>query len=164
MSRTIIVKPTYWSYEDDEEENALDIHIGGQRDDGQTVHIIVQNFKPYIYIELPKKITWTGGACRSLYAYLTQIIRPAILGKYKDHASLCQKQKLHYKKDVLCLRVLVPTHKGGTRLRWRLCGSRSFAIADLDCALRGLRAAFLFEDHASTSRIIWTTKLRYDLR
>ena len=131
MSRTIIVKPSYWSYEDDEEENALDIHIGGQTVDEQTVHIIVQNFKPYIYIELPKKITWTVGACRSLYAYLSQIIRPAILGKYEDHASLCQKQKLHYKKDVWCLRILVPTHKGGNRLKWRLCGSRSFAIAGL---------------------------------
>ena len=131
MSRKIIVKPSYWSYEDDEEENALDIHIGGQTVDEQTVHIIVQNFKPYIYIELPQKITWTVGACRSLYAYLSQIIRPAILGKYEDHASLCQKQKLHYKKDVWCLRVLVPTHKGGNRLKWRLCGSRSFAIAGL---------------------------------
>ena len=51
MTRTIILKPSYWSYEDNPEENELDIHIGGQTADGKTVHLIVCNFKPYIYIE-----------------------------------------------------------------------------------------------------------------
>ncbi len=131
MSRSIVFKPAYWSYEDHIEENELDIHIGGQTADEQTVHLIVWNFKPYIYIELPEKLAWTQGKCRLLYAYLGNIMRPALLGKYEDHAELCQKQKLHYKKDARFLRILVPTHKGGTRLKWRLCGSKSFAIPGL---------------------------------
>ena len=34
-SRTIVFKPSYWSYEDQTEENEVDIHIGGQTADGE---------------------------------------------------------------------------------------------------------------------------------
>jgi len=132
MSRKIIFKPSYWSYEDQIEENELDIHIGGQTADGKTVHLIVWNFKPYVYVELPaKKVAWTEEKCRILYNYLKKIIWPVCLENYEDHAKLCQKQILHYKKEALCLRILLPTHKSGIRLRWRLCGSKNFAIPNL---------------------------------
>ncbi len=75
MSRKIIFKPSYWSYEDQIEENELDIHIGGQTADGKTVHLIVWNFKPYVYVELPaKKVAWTEDKCRLLYNYLKKIM------------------------------------------------------------------------------------------
>ena len=94
-------------------------------------------------VELPThKLTWTERKCRILYDYFKKILYPIRLESFDGHAQLCSKQLLRYKKEVLCLRILLPTHKSGNRLRWRLCdsppnfvfrgGSKSFKVPNLE--------------------------------
>ena len=125
--RSNVFKASYWNYV--EEQNHLDIHIGGLTQEKKTVHIIVENFQPAVYVELPMTVSWHPGACRRLFEYIKQIMKPVQLLPYEECARLCQKQKLHYQEKCLCLRVELPTYSAGRRLAW-LC-RKNFTVYGL---------------------------------
>ena len=106
---------SYWSFVDSEQDNSLDIHIGGLDPQEQTVHVIVKNFTPYVYVELPTLAGgWSACAARMLYDYFSKIMQPLQLGSY----DVCQKRKLHYLEEAYFLRILMPTHAAGRKLGW----------------------------------------------
>lgn len=85
----------YWSYTETE-DHELFIHLGGLDDKGRTVHCRIDNFTPFVYLELPKRIKWNKVKCQTLFDFYQQ--------RYKSEGPLefrmFQKYKIHYKKSV----------------------------------------------------------------
>lgn len=113
--RTIRFKTFYWKYEDadasmggegDERDN-LEIHIAGRTADDKSVHCIVKNFTPFVYLELPKRVKWNRAKCIAVFEHFKKIL--------KNNAPLemwlLQKYKLKYKKLFNCIRMTFPTQK-----------------------------------------------------
>ena len=127
--RTLVFKPCYWSYEEDKDFHTLDIHVGGLTARNETVHVIVRNFRPWVYVQLPARIQWTAVKCKALYEHICKMAKPMELETYEDSVKHVRRQKLHYLEEAEFLRILLPTHSVGRKLAWRL--RRSFTIFGL---------------------------------
>ena len=105
--RTINFKTLYWKCEDVESESgdvaALQIHIGGRTEpseafpEGQTVHCVVQNFTPYVYLELPKRIKWNKAKCIAVVDFFKKIMKTEgpieywLLQKESNCETICKR-------------------------------------------------------------------------
>ena len=57
MTQTVF---TYdWTIEEDDDQDGNIIRIWGLDQNNKSVCLIVDDFKPYVYMELPNDITWT---------------------------------------------------------------------------------------------------------
>ena len=125
--RTIIFKTSYWSFEENETDNQLFIHIGGLTEKNESVHCTVIGFTPFVYLELPKRIKWTPTTCNDLFDYLKLIL--------KSNAPLnfvpIKKDNLYGKKEILTLYLAFPTCQAATSFS-TMCMSRKFYIKELD--------------------------------
>lgn len=131
-SRNIFFKTLYWKYEDLEEENKLQIHVGGRTapseefPDGQTVHCVVENFTPYVYLELPERIRWNKAKCIAVVEYFKKIMKDDGPVDYW----LRKKYKLHHKKLCSTICLTFPTEKATKSMAHRCRTSKSGLVID----------------------------------
>jgi DNA polymerase elongation subunit (family B) len=123
--RDVIFKANYWYHE--EIDNKSVIHIGGRTENGETVHILVQNFTPAVYVELSPRIAWNAEKCESLYQQIKDVMgdnQPVDKFRFK-------KNILHYKQPVYVLQVLFENEKGGRQLSYKFTNARGFYVSGL---------------------------------
>jgi len=122
VERTIICKANYWSFEETE-DHELFIHMGGLTTDEKSVHVRIDNFTPFVYVELPKRIKWNKTKCRTLFEFYQE--------RYKSEGpitfSMLKKYKLHYKVLTNVLFLTFPTHKTARTFSYR-CARNSVTI------------------------------------
>lgn len=129
--RTVNFKSFYWNYVETE-ENELEIHIGGRTapdpDTGetQTVHCVVENFTPFVYLELPTRIKWNKAKCIAVYEYFKKVMKSEGPIGFK----LLQKYKLQYKKLFNCIWLTFPTNKAAQNLARRCHNTKSGLFID----------------------------------
>lgn len=90
-SQTHSFYPYYWKHEDDNEDETI-IRIYGLNDRNENVCVIVKNFTPYIYIELPPRIKWTNQNAQLLGSKIDDIMKD----KKPLKKNLVFKKKLYY--------------------------------------------------------------------
>ena len=57
MSKKITFFPYHWHIEEDERN--MIIHIFGLTKKGKSIHVIIEDFKPWVFVELPLEKNWT---------------------------------------------------------------------------------------------------------
>ena len=62
MSKKIIFFSYHWHIEEDDRN--MIIHIFGLTKKGKSIHIIIEDFKPWVYVELPPEKNWTKVTAR----------------------------------------------------------------------------------------------------
>src|SRR5437868_12954145 len=102
--REITFKTAYWYYEQMKDNSSAIIHIGGRTGDNKTVHVIVENYHPAIYLQLSDKIQWTDGDVRATFKYLRDKMRVI---DYEPQ----EKFLLRHKTIVKTLKLSVATQK-----------------------------------------------------
>jgi DNA polymerase delta subunit 1 len=105
MERVVYFKALYWGVE--EVDNETRVHIGGLQRDNKSVHVIVKNFKPFVYLELPKKYDWNSDQIKMLISYFKNTMRENGPVSYSE----CNKTRLHYNEPVKCLKIYFPNQK-----------------------------------------------------
>jgi DNA polymerase elongation subunit (family B) len=125
--RTIKFKAGYWYHELFEKEHRAVIHIGGKTQQNETVHIIVENFKPTVFLELPKRIDWDRTKCKKLYEWLKE--KMGLDGP--THYNLTQKYKIHYKVLVYCICLEFPTDDAARKLKNKMSYYRGIHVPTL---------------------------------
>lgn len=65
---------SYYWFLDEKEEDVTSIRIYGINDKEENICVRVDDFQPYVYIELPSDITWTGPRAQILGNKLDQLI------------------------------------------------------------------------------------------
>lgn len=124
--RTVTFRAFYWNYTETE-ENELEIHIGGrtgpdpETGETQSVHCVVENFTPFIYLELPRRIKWNRAKCIAVVDYFKKIMKSEGPIGYK----LLQKYKLQYKELFNCIWLTFPTNKAAQNLARRCHNTKS---------------------------------------
>jgi DNA polymerase delta subunit 1 len=73
-TREVLIKPYYWKYEDTEDDTLL-IHVGGRDENNKTVHLIIEGFTPFVYLELPTKIKWNASKHKTLFEFFKKIMK-----------------------------------------------------------------------------------------
>ena len=120
--RTVICKANYWSFEETEDHEFY-THLGGLSEKGESMHIRIEGFTPFVYIELPKRIKWNKTKCNALFEFFKD--------RYKSEGpilfSMLKRFKLHYKVLVNCLFMTFPTHKAARTFGYR-CSRNSISI------------------------------------
>ena len=127
--RIIKFKAGYWYHEFIENENRAVIHIGGRTQKNETVHVIVENFEPTVYLELPTRIAWDRTKCKVLFEWLkkTMVDKNGVKYGPVDH-SLTQKYIIHYKKLVYCISLIFPSENAAKRLPSKMNYYRGFHV------------------------------------
>lgn len=125
--RTVKFKAAYWYHELIEKEHRAVIHIGGRTQDNETVHVIVENFHPTVFVELPKRIDWDRTKCKKLYEWFKEKMGEDGPTKY----NLTQKYKLHYKVLVYCVALEFPTEDAARKLKSKLSYYRGIYVPSL---------------------------------
>jgi len=97
--RTIKFKPYYWDYEEDDFNKETIIYIRGLNENNENVLCKVLDFKPFIYLELPKNERWNDFKCKQVFEYLKYRLGENAPLNYK----LYKKYKLEYKELVECI-------------------------------------------------------------
>lgn len=83
---------SYYWYIDEKEENVTSIRIYGLSQDNKNICVIVNDFTPYVYIELPDEIPWDTTKAQYVSNKLDQM-----LGEHKPiKKSLMMKNKLYF--------------------------------------------------------------------
>lgn len=120
--RTVIFKTLYWNAE--ERDNKIRIHIGGIQQDSKTVHVIVGEFLPFVYVELPKRITWTTKKIETLVNYLKNTMKENGPVNYFT----CEKNKMYCNVQANCLCLMFPNQKATSFLAKRFHESKGIFI------------------------------------
>ncbi len=128
--RTIEFKSFYWNYKETD-DNELFITIGGRTapdENGKTksVHCIVENFTPFVYLELPKRIKWNKQKCKAVFEYFKKVMKSEGPINY----SLLTKYKLQYKERTNCIWMSFPTNKAASSLAKRCHNNRTGLFID----------------------------------
>lgn len=130
-AREITFKCYYWNYVETE-DNELDIHIGGRTapdpETGETksVHCVVQNFTPFVYLELPKRIKWNKAKCVAVFEYFKKVMK----SEGPIAFSLLQKYKLKHKEIFNCIWLTFPTNKAAQALARKCHNGRAGLFID----------------------------------
>ena len=83
---------SYYWYIDEKEENVTSIRIYGLSQDNKNICVIVNDFTPYVYIELPDEIPWDTTKAQYVSNKLEQM-----LGEHKPI-----KKSLMMKNVLIC--------------------------------------------------------------
>jgi DNA polymerase delta subunit 1 len=121
--RKICFKCTYWFFE--EIDNETVIHISGRTKDNKTVYVLVKYFRPFCYLELPKRIGWNS--------YLASLLFEQLQNDMGENApiepyNLYEKYKLHYKKLAYTMYLSFPTDTAIKKLSSKCTSARGFAV------------------------------------
>lgn len=118
--RTVTFKTFYWKFEDTD-EGQIEINIAGRTADNKSVHCIVQNFTPFVYLELPKRIRWDKAKCMAVFNYFQKIMK----SEGPLSMQLLRKYRLKYKKLVNTICMTFPTQKAAASIGSRCRNSRN---------------------------------------
>lgn len=128
-ARTIQFKSFYWSYEETnnhDEPNELFIHVAGRSLDGKSVHCVIEDFPPTVYLELPKRVKWNKAKCASLFEYLKKTMKSNAPLDYQ----LLQKYNLYYLDLMNTMCLTFPTHEASRALARRCTNARTGLVID----------------------------------
>ena len=104
--RSVRFKAGYWSFEETE-ENELIIHVSGLTKDQKTVHVVIEDFTPFVYLELPKRIEWNASKCRCVFEHFQDILKSNGPLSFKPQI----KENLYYRKKMRVMLLTFPTIK-----------------------------------------------------
>ena len=127
--RTVQFKSFYWSFEetnDHDEDNTLQIHVAGRSLDGKSVHCVIENFPPFVYLELPKRIKWNKAKCMAVFEYFKKTMKSQAPLDYQ----LLQKYNLYYLDIMNTMCLSFPTHKASNSLASRCRNARTGIVID----------------------------------
>ena len=99
MSNDLIFKSWFWKEYINEDTNKSEILISGRDVNKKTVMCIVEDFEPFIYLELPSRINWDSSKCAILFKYFRDVMKDCAPVRYETLA----KFKLHYKVLTKCM-------------------------------------------------------------
>ena len=121
--REIIFKAFYWSFEDIEEDDTskLVFHVSGMTKEQKTVQIQIENFKPHVYLQLPKRINWDKLKCKKVVDYFKNTMKRGAPVDYR----LKKKDILYYKKEALFIYLSFSTSKACKDFIYR-CSQKLF--------------------------------------
>lgn len=97
--------------------------MGGLTADERSVHVRINNFTPFVYVELPRRVLWNRDKCRTLFEFFQQRYKSEGPIKY----SMFQKFKLHYRVLANVLFLTFPTNKAAVIFGSR-CARYSMSI------------------------------------
>lgn len=81
-----------------EENRCQGIHIFGLNEANESVYILVSDFRPYVYLELPNEIEWTSGRISILGAKLDELCGNTTHGCRPVKKEYVEKHKLYFAK------------------------------------------------------------------
>jgi len=119
--RKVRFKTYYWNYEETD-EHELFIHVGGRTEDERSVHCVIKGFTPFVYLQLPKRITWNRAKCIAVFEYLMKSEGP-------QSYWLLKKYLLKYKKICNTICLTFPTNKAAYSLM-RRCSNKNGMVID----------------------------------
>lgn len=86
--REIVFKAIKWQLEETDEE--LFIHITGMTKEQESVHVRVEGFHPFVFLELPPSIEWTTKEIKTLVRHLKRILPSAPSDYSYEVKNLCR--------------------------------------------------------------------------
>lgn len=95
----LIFKSWFWKEYINEDTDKSEILISGRDVNKKTVMCIVEDFEPFIYLELPSRINWDSNKCAILFKYFKDVMKDCAPIRYETLA----KFKLHYKVLTKCM-------------------------------------------------------------
>jgi len=120
--RTIKFKAIYWRYEETS-DNRLHIYLGGLTKDLKSVFIRVEDFTPFVYLQLPKRVQWNKHRCQKVFEYFQTRMKSEGPLKFRMQT----KYLLHYKEKVKVMFMSFPTHRASQNFA-RICGRGRISI------------------------------------
>ncbi len=118
--RVIQFKTFYWNYEETD-DHELFIHVAGRTADDKSVHCIIEEFSPFVYLELPKRVKWNKGKCAAVFEYFKKIMKSEGPLEYW----LLKKKCLYYLDPLNVMCLTFPTNKACGSLASRCRNSRT---------------------------------------
>ena len=123
--RTIVFKAKYWNYKETEEEpHELFLHVGGNTATGEKVHLIIKNFRPFVFLELSTTRSWNKSRCNSLITHFKNTMRSLAPTAH----SLEQKYKLKYRKLCKTIRFEFPNQKAAQIFGSKVRSAKGFVV------------------------------------
>lgn len=95
----LIFKSWFWKEYINEDTDKSEILISGRDINKKTVMCIVEDFEPFVYLELPSRINWDSAKCAILFKYFRDVMKDCAPVRYETLA----KFKLHYKVLTKCM-------------------------------------------------------------
>jgi DNA polymerase elongation subunit (family B)/intein/homing endonuclease len=103
--RTEKLKAIYWSYEETDEQE-LYIYLSGITKKKKTIFVRIENFTPFVYLQLPKRVKWNPLKCKKVFDYFKERMKSDGPVAYKMYS----RKLLHYNKKVNTIFFTFPTH------------------------------------------------------
>lgn len=155
MVSKIVFEAVSWLYEEGSDAGIAKgiIHVSGLTSKNEQVAVKIEDFKPFIYLQLPAmRRRWNRGKCKLLFAYLKQRIEGSQAWKRENRDStlpeclpesytLVNRYLLHYSKKVNTMRLVFPSQAGCNDLKY-IC-EREMTIPGLG---RFKRQAFIVHE------------------
>jgi DNA polymerase elongation subunit (family B) len=129
--RTVIFKAGYWYHE--VVDNKTLIHVGGRTQKNESVHLIVDHFTPFVYVELPKRISWDKQKCKMYFDYLkgSMIDKKTMKNDGPLTHNPVQKYKLYHKKLSYFLYLSFPNEYSAKKLVTKMGWRSGFYVSGL---------------------------------
>lgn len=107
--RELVLKATSWECEDNKFSECVKIYVTGRSLENETVQILIDDYEPYVYLELPETISgrrWTAAMCKAVFQYFKSdagLQVPPL--RYEREI----RKNLYYADDTLLLKFYFPT-------------------------------------------------------
>lgn len=111
--RELTFKAISWECEDTKFSDNVKIYITGLSQDNETVQILVDDYTPYAYLELPENIKWTQTKCKAVFNYFRDVLSTTSEGgdvplRYERDV----RKNLYYADETLLLKFYFSTTRG----------------------------------------------------
>lgn len=100
-----IFKPIFWMVEETEDKELL-IHCSGRDIDNRSVYAIIKGFQPYVYLELPLKISWNLTKCKALFDYT----RDRLKSQAPLSFNMTKRDNLYGRRPMYCMQIFFSCH------------------------------------------------------
>lgn len=133
--RTIVCKPYHWTYEDhiDDQEDPFqaytEIKISGHALNNDTVYLSVNDFRPYVYLQLPTdtKVKWDRTRRQALFRHFQNWLKHRGPLSYEA----VKRKNLYFLDPILALKIAFRTHRDCLNFASRIYDSRGIYIETL---------------------------------
>jgi len=138
-ARTIVCKPYHWTYEDHQDpidgfKSYVEIKISGHSLTNETVYIKVEDFRPYVYLQLPTgkvenrdPVVWNKARRGALIRHFQETL------KHRGPISYvaAKRRNLYFKDPILALKVYFRTHRDILNFSNRVYDSKGIFITTM---------------------------------
>uniref|UniRef100_A0A6C0LZ52 DNA-directed DNA polymerase n=1 Tax=viral metagenome TaxID=1070528 RepID=A0A6C0LZ52_9ZZZZ len=104
-----------WILDVNDDTKDTTIYSSGKTLDGQTVMIRIEEFQPYVYMELPSNRKWTNASARDLYDEIVDRMGEMAPVSYK----MCRKFMIEYKRHSTHLMLSFKSHNACKLLEYK---------------------------------------------